>query len=60
MIINEPIDIPIIDTIIELEERNREDLQISQIVILNILNLKQPHWATIRYLQRRSTSCCYR
>jgi hypothetical protein len=26
MIISEPIDIPIIDTIIELEERNREDL----------------------------------
>jgi hypothetical protein len=36
MIISEPIDIPIIDTIIELEERNREDLLELELIYLNI------------------------
>jgi hypothetical protein len=47
MIISEPIDIPIIDTIIELEERNREDLlELVKLVYPEYFKSKT-HWATI-------------
>jgi hypothetical protein len=61
MIISEPIDIPIIDTIIELEERNREDLlELVKLVYPEYFKSKTATLELLWYLQRRSTSCCYR
>jgi hypothetical protein len=61
MIISEPIDIPIIDTIIELEERNREDLlELVKLVYPEYFKSKTATLGNYYGIYRRSTSCCYR